>query len=192
MPEKVYTTFQIAKICNVRPTTIIKWIKEKRMSAYVTPGGHRRVGESHLLGFLKKYGFPIPENLGSRKKVLIVEDDSAVGQLLQRVLKSALGNLCQVQWVKDGVGALLLLGDHPVDLVFLDVVMPGMDGVRVLSALKAGEKTKNIKVIGMTGQRLPDSKLKFMRAHTDAFFLKPFDVKKASEKAMQLLDLSPS
>ena len=56
--EKTYTTFQIADICNVRPTTIIKWANQQRIKAYTTPGGHRRIRESDLLDFLKKYNFP--------------------------------------------------------------------------------------------------------------------------------------
>ncbi|OGR84794.1 MAG: hypothetical protein A2901_06220 [Elusimicrobia bacterium RIFCSPLOWO2_01_FULL_54_10] len=134
---------------------------------------------------------PIPEKMGPSRKVLIVEDDPAVGQALQKILRNALGSNCHVQWVRDGVGALLLLGDHPVDLIMLDVVMPGMDGERVLAALKADEKTKKIKVIGMTGHRLAEAKIKFMRAHTDAFLQKPFDMEKAAQKVMTLLDITP-
>ena len=66
MTEKAYTTFQIAKICGVKSTTIISWIKKRKMEAYVTPGGHMRVKESDLIAFLKKYGLPIPEPLDTK------------------------------------------------------------------------------------------------------------------------------
>src|SRR5262245_61612745 len=79
--EKTYTTFQIAEICGVRPTTIIKWVKQNRIKAYVTPGGHRRIQETDLLKFLKYYHFPIPENLGheaTKKKILVIDDESSL------------------------------------------------------------------------------------------------------------------
>ena len=63
MQEKTYTTFQIADFCGVRPTTIIKWVKQKKIRAYVTPGGHRRIRHSDLLSFLKEYNLPIPDEL---------------------------------------------------------------------------------------------------------------------------------
>src|SRR5881394_2171972 len=87
--EKTFTTFQIADICNVRPTTVIKWANQARIKAYTTPGGHRRIRESDLMEFLRKYNIPIPDDLasGNRYKILIVEDESAVAQLLVRAFQ---------------------------------------------------------------------------------------------------------
>src|SRR5687767_11331221 len=104
--EKTYTTFQMADICNVRPTTIIKWANQNRIKAYTTPGGHRRIRHSDLLEFLKKYNFPIPNDLSdTRQRVLIVEDETDIGNLIRRSLQRASKDL-EVQWTKDGVEAL--------------------------------------------------------------------------------------
>ena len=189
MTEKVYTTFQIAKICGVQPGTIISWIKSKKIKGYVTPGGHRRVTEACLLEFLKKYEFPIPKAMKTKRKILIVEDDPEVGKMLQRTLSQNLDGACQVEWVMDSSEALLLLARDPVDLILLDVVMPGRDGEQVLTAIKSKPHFKKYRVIGMTGHRLPAIKIKFMRDHADAFFYKPFDVQKLTRKVTQLLGL---
>ena len=187
--EKVYTTFQIAELCGVQPTTIIQWVKQKRMKAYVTPGGHRRVRESDLLKFLKHYGFPIPEELMGRKgwRVLVVEDDLSVGRLLERALGEAMGGEAEVEWIRDGIEALLVLGKKPADLVILDVVMPVVDGARVLATLRSDPRTAKTKVIGMTGKRLGPEKLKFMQNHTDAFYYKPFDLHEIVQESKRLL-----
>ena len=88
--ERVFTTFQIAEMCSVRPTTVIKWANQQRIKAYTTPRGHRRVLESDFLEFLKKYNLPIPMELGAgRRRVLVVEDETDLGQLLVRSLQRA-------------------------------------------------------------------------------------------------------
>lgn len=191
--EKTFTTFQIAEICNVRPTTVIKWANQSRIKAYTTPGGHRRVKESDLLSFLKKYGIPIPDDLSiaGRKKVLIVEDEPDVGQLLVRTLQKAGENL-EIQWVHDGVEGLLAVGQSTPDLIILDVEMPLVDGARVLATLRSDPKTKDIKIIGITGKKLDDDKLRYMKDHTDDFHFKPFKVSELVTRAMELLNVTPT
>ena len=189
MQEKTYTTFQIADVCGVRPTTIIKWINQGKMNAYTTPGGHRRVCHSDLLKFMQEYRLPIPEGLAAgRKRILIVEDEPAIGQLFKRAIAKSLKGV-EVDWTKDGIEALLVLGNNPPDLVILDVVMPVVDGARVLSTLRNDPRTKKVKVIGITGKKLPPEKLKFMQTHTDAFYYKPFDMNELAGKIMSLLGI---
>jgi excisionase family DNA binding protein len=189
--ERTFTTFQIADICDVRPTTVIKWANQNRIKAYTTPGGHRRIRESDLLDFLKKYNIPIPSDLldGGRKKILIVEDEPDVGQLLVRTFQKA-SKVLDVQWVRDGVEGLLAVGQSAPDLVVLDVEMPLVDGARVLATLRSDPKTKDIKIVGMTGKKLDDEKLAYMRDHTDDFHFKPFKVADLVKKAIDLLQVT--
>lgn len=189
--ERTFTTFQIADICDVRPTTVIKWANQQRIKAYTTPGGHRRIKESDLLEFLRKYNIPIPEDLvsGGRKKILIVEDEPDVGQLLVRTFQKS-SKILDVQWVRDGVEGLLAVGQSAPDLVVLDVEMPLVDGARVLATLRSDPKTKDIKIVGMTGKKLDDEKLGYMRDHTDDFYFKPFKVAELVKKALDLLEIT--
>ncbi len=187
--EKTYTTFQIADICNVRPTTVIKWANQRRIKAYTTPGGHRRVRQSDLLVFLKKYNFPIPQELcENQRRVLIVEDEIDIGQLISRGLEKASKDIF-VQWAKDGVEGLLSVGQNVPDLVILDVEMPLVDGARVLATLRSDPQTQGVKVVGMTGKRLTPEKLKFMQGHTDGFFYKPFKLSDLITKTLDLLGI---
>lgn len=186
---KTYTTNEIAELCDVYPSTVISWIKRDRIKAFSTPGGHRRVLEEDLLGFLKKFGLPLPAHLKpGRKRVLIAEDEKAVGRMLMRVFQGFASDL-EAAWVPNGIDALLVLGKQPPDLLVLDVAMPVMDGVQVLSSLRSDPQTRNVRVIGVTGKRLPPDKLGFMRRHADAFFLKPFDVKAFADRAAELLNI---
>lgn len=187
--EKTYTTFQVAEICGVKPTTVIKWANQHKIKVFVTPGGHRRILESDLLGFLREYNFPIPTDLtGKRMKILLVEDDLILGNSIRKALEKA-ANEVDVEWIKDGVEALLALGSRAPDLIIIDVVMPVVDGSRVLASLKADSRTSRVKVIGIANDKVPLDKLKFMQCNTDGFLLKPLDPKDLACQALVLLGL---
>lgn len=186
MRERTYTTFQIAELCGVYPTTVINWIKQGTMKAYKTPGGHRRVLKSDLEAFLEKYHFPASLEPAQGRRILIVEDDRSVGAMLQRAFQKQAPDF-EVQWMSNGIEALLALGKEPPALVVLDVVMPVVDGAKVLATLRADPNTRGVKVVGITGKRLPPEKLRFMKRHTDAFFLKPCDVKELVARSLALI-----
>ena len=193
MGEKRYTTFDIAKLCGVYTTTVINWIKQGKLKAYSTPGGHRRVVESDLKDFLER--FKLPVTLGTedktRRRVLIIEDDEDVGRLLRRVLEGSGAGL-EVEWIKEGIQGLLALGKEPPELVILDVVMPVVDGARILATLRLDPHTAHIKVIGITGKRLAPEKLRFMTRRCDAFLFKPFDIEEFVRTALGLLKGTPA
>ncbi|HAF95341.1 MAG TPA: hypothetical protein DER10_00140 [Elusimicrobia bacterium] len=189
MREKSYTTFQAAKFCDVYPSTVISWVNQNKMRAYTTPGGHRRIIKSDLVDFMKEYKLPIAaELLRRRSRVLIVEDDLIVGRLLLKALRRASRSF-DVDWMQDGVGALLAISKNPPDVLVLDVVLPVVDGACVLASLRGDPQTRAIKVVGITGRHLPPDKLFYMRRHTEAFFLKPFDLEKFVGKILDLLDI---
>lgn len=184
--ERVFTTFQIAEMCNVRPTTVIKWANQQRIKAYTTPGGHRRVLESDFVDFLKRYNMPLPAELApARRRILIIEDEADLGQLLSRALQAG-SKQYDVRWTRDGVEGLLDIGKNPPNLVLLDMAMPLLDGARVLATLRSDPQTRDIKVIGMTGQRLTGERLERIKSHTHAFFTKPF---KMNEMVAAVSDL---
>ena len=61
--KKIYSTFEIAALLNVGPSTVISWINEGKIEAFRTPGRHRRVKKENLLAFLKQYEMPVPDEL---------------------------------------------------------------------------------------------------------------------------------
>ena len=193
MAEKAFTTFQVAKICGVFPTTVINWVNRGKLPAYKTPGRHRRIVVSDLLSFLRKYKMPVPEWLvqegAERKRVLIVDDEPQVTRMLGKAFSKRSG--LEVRTVNDGIEALVLVGKWVPDLVVLDVVMPVVDGLRVCASLKSDPQTKNIRIIAISGKRLSDSSRQFLQRHADAYFTKPFDVMEMVDTALRLLGASP-
>ncbi|HAZ08962.1 MAG TPA: hypothetical protein DCZ01_10705 [Elusimicrobia bacterium] len=188
MPEKTYTTHDIARFCDVYPSSVAKWINDGELRSYQTVGGHHRVTREDLAVFLQRLRIALPSELSSLMRVLIVDDDVEVA----RVLEGAFGRppkLFQTEVCHDGIEALIRIGQQPPDLVILDVVLPKMDGVQVCRVLKTKPETRGIKVIAISGRNTPSTEKKLAEVKVDAFFRKPLDHDELLAKAAELLKL---
>jgi DNA-binding response OmpR family regulator len=106
-----------------------------------------------------------------RKKVLLVEDDEAVRQLVRVTLEM---NEYKVVEAKDGLEGLLLLEMHRPDAVVLDLMMPDVGGERMLAQLRATPETKGTPVVIITGK--PEVAPEVIGlVGKENFFPKPFD-----------------
>ena len=81
-----------------------------------------------------------------KNSVLIVDDDNINTTTLTNILSSDY----TIYVAGSGMDGIMLAEKHMPDVILLDIVMPGMDGHAVLSALKSSEKTRNIPVIFVT------------------------------------------
>lgn len=62
-PETVLTTFRAAKLLQVDPSTVNNWIRQGRIRAFRTPGGHGRIRACDLVCFMRQYDMPVPAAL---------------------------------------------------------------------------------------------------------------------------------
>src|SRR5687768_9302290 len=106
MVEKSYTTYEIAQFCGLTVKVITHWIGQGKLSAYRTPGGHRRIRQGDFLVFLKQYQMPVPEVLQSlgQPRVLVVDDDKIFVTLLKRAL-GKIGHPLKIDVAFDGFEA---------------------------------------------------------------------------------------
>lgn len=81
------------------------------------------------------------------KRILIMEDDAYISKVYMKWFHLAGAT---VMTVNDGALGLQALEKHHIDMIILDLGMPGMNGIDTLKALKANEATKNIPVIILT------------------------------------------
>jgi len=79
-----------------------------------------------------------------RRRVLIVDDDAGTGRLLALLVRHH-GH--HADYVDSGFKALDYLSDQPADLVILDVMMPGLDGLEVLKRVRTDPKTAGVPVV---------------------------------------------
>lgn len=187
MKKKTLTTHDIAKLLDVYPTTVVNWINEKRLEAFHTPGGHRRIKIMSLINFLKQYKIPIPDALKGvteRKKLLVVDDDKPVLNTIEKLLvKSKLD--IEIYTASDGFHAGHSLSNFKPDLVILDLMLAGIDGFRICSLIK--KLNRGTKVLAITGYDTDKNKRRIFGCGADDYIPKPFKNSVFLEKVKALL-----
>ena len=117
----------------------------------------------------------------AKTRVLIVEDDETLRRLLSMSLQFA---GFDVQEAADGLQALKLVDINPPDLIVLDLVLPGIDGLAVRAQLAGDAHTRTIPVVILTGSSLD------LRNIDSACILRkpihPHDVVRAVEKCLRV------
>jgi twitching motility two-component system response regulator PilG len=113
-----------------------------------------------------------PKGVAKGNKILVAEDSSDTRKLIVRIL-SRKGYA--VLEAKDGLEALSQLNNEKPDLVMLDIVMPRMDGYKVLSIMKDSAIFKDIPVIILTGKDKVFDKIKGKMSGASSYLTKPFN-----------------
>jgi len=106
------------------------------------------------------------------KKILIVEDDVLVAELLINNIES-LG--CKTFIAYDGETGWELAKKEKPDLIIQDIGLPRMDGITLCKLIKSKDSTKQIPVIMLTGKRMVSDMEDAFKAGADAYVNKPFD-----------------
>ncbi len=127
-----------------------------------TPEGVAKANSSYKLE-------PITTTVGS---ILVVDDQSDNRTVLERLL-SRVGHT--VYTADSGEAALDQLTRHPIDIVLLDLSMPGMGGKTALTKIKADPKLRSIPVIVISGHQDLDSVVECITLGADDYLFKPFN-----------------
>lgn len=109
------------------------------------------------------------DNIDKKLKILMVDDDEHICQLLALYLER---DGFDAEFCHNGEVALSKLGTNSYDAVLLDVMMPGMDGFEVLSALR---KFSDVPVIMLSARGEPLDKISGLDRGADDYITKPFE-----------------
>jgi DNA-binding response OmpR family regulator len=120
------------------------------------------------------------------KRILVVDDDTELQELIGFALRREGYEVLQAN---DAFQGLEIIEREPIDLALLDVMMPKMDGLMMLSKLR--EQNKELRVIIMTALNTPETAIGAMREHACDFLVKPFDLPQLSSAIAAALKLNP-
>ena len=125
------TLGQAAKYLGVAQSTLRKWSDGEMIQAFYTPGRHRRYRRADLDAFLERSGPGAADETGPR--VLIVDDDAGLRAFVRASLEGEGFDVHEAASAREG---LAFLEDETLDLILLDVMMPGMDGWEMLQRVQ--------------------------------------------------------
>lgn len=123
-----------------------------------------------------------------RYKVLTVDDSKTVRIIVRKAFKSF---DCEIIEASNGVEGLATAARENPDVILLDVTMPVMDGVEMLTKLKSDPALKGIPVIMLTAEGGRDNVLKIAKIGVRDYIVKPFKEDLLVEKVGRIIDLKP-
>lgn len=143
------STSQAAKCLKVAPSTIQAWVEAGYLDAWKTPGGHRRIALASIRKLLQDGGpQPLP-------RVLIVEDDPQARDIYAAYFDRWKLPVTLVL-IDNGYDALLSVAEQRPELLITDLLMPGMDGFKMISSLRKNPKTAGLHIVAITGMSVEE------------------------------------
>src|SRR3954467_9404679 len=118
-------------------------------------------------------------------RVLVVEDDEEIAQVLQRSLRL---EGYEVRLAQDGVAALDQASAFNPDLVVLDLGLPGMDGIDVAKRLRSAD---DVPILMLTARDAVESRVEGLDAGADDYLVKPFERQELLARLRALLRRRP-
>jgi PAS domain S-box-containing protein len=126
-----------------------------------------------------------PLSTASPARVLVADDNADMREYLVRLLGSAY----QVVAVADGEAALRAAVADPPDLVVSDVMMPHLDGLGLVAALRADARTERVPVIVLSARAGQEASIDGLAAGADDYLVKPFEARELQARVRANIEL---
>lgn len=120
-------------------------------------------------------------------EILIVDDSAAIRKILQRVLAQTDLPVASIAEASDGVEALKVLETGKRSLVLCDINMPNMDGLQLLTAVRARSDWNDVRFIMITTEGSPERVMEAVRLGASGYVRKPFTAEEIKEKISSCL-----
>lgn len=122
-------------------------------------------------------------------KILIVDDEPHIRLLLEQALEDFEDEGVDILTADNGESGLALIREEKPELVFLDVMMPKMNGYDVCKTVKHVDKMSNIYILMLTAKGQEFDKQKGAEVGADLYMTKPFDPDEIVAKASEVLGI---
>ncbi len=119
-------------------------------------------------------------------KILTVDDSKTIRMIVARAFKSF---VCEVLEAADGVEGLTVAHRERPDIILLDLTMPIMDGVEMLTRLKAAPDLRSIPVVMLTAESGRENVLRIAKLGVRDYVIKPFKEELITERVGRIIDL---
>jgi excisionase family DNA binding protein len=186
--KTVFTTGEAAKICKVSQQTIIRCFDNGSLKGFRVPGSKfRRIPRDQLFSFMKDNGIPTDALESGKKKLLIVDDDADLIELMSDSF--ARDGRFDIRTANNGFDAGMKVKEFRPDLVILDVMLPDINGREVCQRVRSDDTLDTVKIICISGMIEQDKVADLKAAGANDFMQKPFQVDRLIERACDLLEI---
>jgi len=173
-PSDTISTIEASKMLGVSVRTVQLWVEDGRLTAWKTPGGHRRLSRASVESMLSEKNLAVRQAVPTYE-VLVVEDDGIQLELLRRSIEKITPNT-RNRFCQDGYEALIRIGESRPNLLITDLMMPGLDGFRLLRTLEREQSAHPMQIIVITSLSRQEIEAQGGLGNGVALMHKPVDV----------------
>jgi excisionase family DNA binding protein len=133
---KPLTTGDVARYCGVSRMAVIRWIKQEKLKAYTTPGGHYRIRVADFRDFLQAFDMPVAARFfgeGPQRLLVVANDAMALGIIVKAL--TGVSDGYEIDVATDGASAMAKIADSRPALVILDTTASTIDVPELAEAL---------------------------------------------------------
>src|SRR4030043_1073523 len=186
--KDLFTTGEAADVCKVSQQTIIRCFDSGRLQGFRIPGSKfRRIPRQSLINFMKENSIPLDNLESGKKKILIVDDDEEIVELIVDIL--ARDGRFEVKTASSGYEAGISTQRFRPDLILLDYMLPDVNGNIVCRTIKENPEFANIKIIIVSGVVKQDEIEQLLKSGAQDFVKKPFDTAELTAKIVAALHI---
>ncbi len=151
MPDdRPLSTGDVARLLHVTPVCVVRWIRAGKLPAYRVPGGHFRIARAVFRNFLAENQIPVALDGPSGRRILVVDEEQGVRDAFDAALTT---RGYTVVLARDGREALRIIRRERFDLIFLNVLLPAINGAPVLESIKRRDPEAVIVLLAEEPQR---------------------------------------
>ena len=186
--KTVFTTGEAAKICKVSQQTIIRCFDNGQLKGFRVPGSRfRRIPREMLYKFMKDNGIPTDALESGKRKVLLVDDDVELVELMTKVLEE--DGRFEVRVATTGFDAGMMVKEYRPDLIVLDVMLPDINGKEVCHRVRADNTLEDVRILCISGM-IEEDKIQDLRlSGADDFLHKPFEIEELINRMCSLMEI---
>jgi len=186
--KDLFTTGEAADICNVSQQTIIRCFDAGKVQGFRIPGSKfRRIPRSNLVKFMKDHNIPFDNLESGKRKILIVDDDAEIVELLVDVLSR--DGRFEIKTAASGYEAGIQTQQFRPDLILLDYMLPDVNGNVVCQTIRKNPEFEHIKIIIVSGVVKRDEIKQLLKSGAEDFIKKPFNIVELTEKVTAVLKM---
>lgn len=186
--KTVFTTGEAAKICKVSQQTIIRCFDNGQLKGFRVPGSRfRRIPRESLYKFMKDNGIPTDALESGKRKVLLVDDDTELLELMNKVIED--DGRFEVRIATNGFDAGMMVKEYRPDVIVLDVMLPDINGKEVCHRVRADSTLEEVRILCISGMIEEDKIQELRLAGADDFLSKPFEIEELIDRMCQLMDI---
>jgi excisionase family DNA binding protein len=187
--KDLFTTGEAADICRVSQQTIIRCFDSGRLKGFRVPGSKfRRIPRASLIRFMRDNDIPLDNLDSGKRKVLIVDDDAEIVELISDILSREGG--FEIRTASSGYEAGMVTQQFRPDLILLDYMLPDVNGNVVCQTIRKNPEFENTRIIIISGVIKQDEIDQLLKAGAQEFLKKPFNISDLLDKVNAALQVA--